>query len=229
MYYYDPRLRYSVPGDMTCSDGRSMQTPHHTTYTRQPDETLVIMAQSGDEGAAAELIRRHRTACVKLAVSILRNARNAEDEVQNAVTRAYLHLGKFQRDSKFSTWLSRIVVNQCLMRLRAARRSRTIYINDMSAQPCRPFDPAACDATPEQALATAEVSSVLRNEIQRIPPLLRNVVVLHEVEQLPMQIVAEKLGISVAAAKSRLVRARLELRHRLERHMDRTGPASLVA
>jgi RNA polymerase sigma-70 factor (ECF subfamily) len=166
---------------------------------------------------------------MKLALSILRNAQDAEDEVQNAFTKAYLHLGKFQQDSKFSTWLTRIVVNQCLMRLRAVKRSRTVYIEDAAPQLQRVFDPVACEATPEQALAKAQVSSVVRNEIGRIPPLLRNVVVLRDVEQLPMPVVAEKLGISVAAAKSRLLRARLELRQRLDRHLGRTGPATLVA
>ena len=206
-----------------------MQNPHFSTFRNDPDEMLVALAQTGDDNAFAELIRRQRTACMKLALSILRNAQDAEDEVQNAFTKAYLHLGKFQHDSKFSTWLTRIVVNQCLMRLRAAKRSRTVYIEDAAPQPQRAFDPVACSDTPEQALAKAQVSSVVRKEIDRIPPLLRNVVVLRDVQQLPMPMVAEKLGISVAAAKSRLLRARLELRQRLERHMGRTGPATLVA
>jgi RNA polymerase sigma-70 factor (ECF subfamily) len=104
-----------------------------------------------------------------------------------------------------------------------------VYIEDANAQTQRPFDPAEAALTPEEALAKVQISSVLQDEICRIPPLLRNVVVLRDVQQLPMQTVAEKLGISVAAAKSRLLRARLELRQRLERHQGRTGPATLVA
>ena len=206
-----------------------MQNPHPIDIRNEPDENLVVLAQAHNESAFAELIRRHRPACMKLAVSILRSAHDAEDEVQNAFCKAYVHLGKFQQDSKFSTWLTRIVVNQCLMRLRATKRSKTVYIEDTSPQPQRPFDPVAPQPTPEQVLAKAQVSSVLQNEIRKIPPLLRNVVLLRDVQQLPMQIVAEKLGISVAAAKSRLLRARLELRQRLERHQGRTGPATLVA
>ena len=206
-----------------------MQNPHPIDIRTESDETLVVLAQARNENAFAELIRRHRSACIKLAVSILRSSHDAEDEVQNAFCKAYVHIGKFQQDSKFSTWLTRIVVNQCLMRLRATKRSKTVYIEDTAPQPQRPFDPAAPQPTPEQMLAKAQVSSVLQNEISRIPPLLRNVVLLRDVQQLPMQIVAEKLGISVAAAKSRLLRARLELRQRLERHQGRTGPATLVA
>jgi len=206
-----------------------MQNPLPTDLKCELDERLVEQAQAGSDAAFAELIRRHRSACIKLALSILRNPHDAEDEVQNAFCKAYLHLGKFQQDSKFSTWLTRIVVNQCLMRLRATKRSRTVYIEDTAPQPQRPFDPVAPDPTPEQALAKEQVTSVLRREIRKIPPLLRNVVLLRDVQQLPMQIVAEKLGISVAAAKSRLLRARLELRQRLERHQGRTGPATLVA
>ena len=206
-----------------------MQNPHLPDMKSEADETLVSLAQRGDPGAFGELIRRHRGACTKLALSILRNPHDAEDEVQNSLCKAFVHIGKFQQDAKFTTWLTRIVVNQCLMRLRAVKRSRVVYIEDANTQTQRPFDPAEAALTPEEQLAKVQISSMLRNEIRRIPPLLRNVVVLRDVQQLPMQTVARTLGISLAAAKSRLLRARLELKQRLERHQGRTGPATLVA
>ena len=89
-----------------------------------PDEILVKMAQAGDNAAFAELVVRHQNSCSKLALSILRDKSDAEDEVQNACWKAYEHIGQFQQDSKFSTWLTRIVVNQCLMRLRQTRQPR---------------------------------------------------------------------------------------------------------
>lgn len=85
------------------------------------DGELVIAAQAGDRDAFTELVRRHQGTCMKLALSVLREREDAEDEVQNALFKAYEHLGQFQRDAKFSTWLSRIVLNQCLMRLRQTR------------------------------------------------------------------------------------------------------------
>ena len=194
------------------------------------DEDLVMQAQAGDNAAFAELIERYRGTCMKLALSILRDKLDAEDEVQNACWKAFEHLGQFQRDAKFSTWLSRIVVNQCLMRLRKDRRARYVYLDDgaMNEEVAKLELPAATP-TPEEQLAQLEVAEVLDHEIHRIPPLLRDVFLLREVQQLPMPEVAGRLGISVAAAKSRLLRARQELRERVARHCGAMGPATLMA
>lgn len=206
-----------------------MQNQPHFHFTDHPDESLVKLAQAGNNQAFAVLIERHHSACEKLAYSILRDRSDAEDEVQNASWKAFEHIGQFQQDSKFSTWLTRIVVNQCLMRLRQARRSRLLYIEDTAGEDSRALDFPSTNESPEESMAKVEVSAVLSHEIRRIPPLLRTVFLLRDVEQLPMQDVADRLGISVAAAKSRLLRARLELRHRLEKHMGRLGPATLLA
>jgi RNA polymerase sigma-70 factor (ECF subfamily) len=194
------------------------------------DEELVVFAQQGDNAAFAELIRRHQNSCLKLALSILRDRSDAEDEVQNALWKAYEHIGQFHQDAKFSTWLTRIVVNQCLMRLRQMKRARLVYLEDaVQGEEQMALDLPEQSDTPEQALGRTEVGQILRGEIARIPPLLRNVFLLRDVQQLPMADVAEQLGISIAAAKSRLLRARLELRTRLERHEGRLGVATLLA
>lgn len=206
-----------------------MQNQQRDAYEGQADEVLVEFSQRGDQCAFAALIERHYSSCGKVAYSILRDLHDAEDEVQNACWKAYEHIGQFQGDARFSTWLTRIVVNQCLMRLRQTRRSRLLYIEDTATEDSPAFDLAASTDSPEQIMADQEVSSVLRNEIRHIPPLLRNVFILRDVQELPMQDVAAKLGISVAAAKSRLLRARLELRNRLEKHQGRFGPATLMA
>ncbi|MBX9600634.1 MAG: sigma-70 family RNA polymerase sigma factor [Bryobacteraceae bacterium] len=196
-----------------------------------PDDELVLKAQSGDHGAFAELIQRHQNSCLKLAVSILRDKQDAEDEVQNACWKAFEHIGQFNRDAKFSTWLTRIVVNQCLMKLRQARRARFLYLDDVQVgEEVQTLELPDTTATPEVAVGRSEVAEVLQKEINRIPPLLRNVFLLRDVQQLEMPVVAKKLGISVAAAKSRLLRARLELRTRMEKHYGaRTGAATLLA
>lgn len=194
------------------------------------EDRLVRMCQRGENGAYAELICRHQTTAMKLALSILRDRQDAEDEVQNAFWKAYEHIGQFQRDSKFSTWFARIVVNQCLMRLRQARRAKFCYLDDGPVG-----DTAAMlelednRRSPEQAVGQAEVAQRLHAEIQRIPPLLRHVFLLRDVQEKPMPEVARQLGISVAAAKSRLLRARAELRNRMRRHHGEMGPAALMA
>ena len=193
------------------------------------DDELVSLAQAGDNEAFAVVINRHYANCFKLAVSILRDRSNAEDEVQNAAWKAFEHIGQFQKDAKFSTWLTRIVVNQCLMRLRQARRAKFVYIDDNTTEDARPFDLRCPSDSPEVDLGNSEVAKVLQGEIRRIPPLLRSVFVMRDVEQRPMQEVADLLGISIPAAKSRLLRARVELRERLQRHQGKLGPATLMA
>ena len=194
------------------------------------DERLVDLAKGGDNDAFAELIERYRTTCLRLALSIVHNDEDAEDEVQNACWKAFDHLAQFQKDAKFSTWLSRIVVNQCLMRLRKDKRARFLYLDEGAAnEEVDTLELPGLDPTPEASLAKGELRRVLRQEIERIPPLLRDVFLLRDVEELPMPAVASQLGITVAAAKSRLLRARLELRARMQKHCGMLGAATLMA
>lgn len=194
-----------------------------------PDEALVDMAQQGNDPAFAELVERHYNSCQKLALSILRDKADAEDEVQNACWKAFEHLAQFNREAKFSTWLTRIVVNQCLMRLRQTRRAKLYYMDDTQVgDEVVTLELRDDNLTPEQELSKSEIAEVVQKEIEKIPVLLRRVFVLRDVQQLPMEAVAEQLGISIAAAKSRLLRARLELRARLSRHQSSLGTASLL-
>lgn len=201
-----------------------------STYGVLSDIDLVELSQSRDQLAFSELVNRHQRAAMKVALSILRDHQEAEDEVQNALCKAYEHIGRFQREAKFSTWLTRIVVNQCLMRLRQMRRAKMLYIEEALAATEEKISLELPDTrkSAEQALGQEEVARVLREEIRRTPPLLRTVFLLRDVEQRPMPEVAEQLGISVAAAKSRLLRARAELRSRMRKHYGAVGPATLM-
>jgi len=203
---------------------------YNTAFAGVEDDALVCLAQDGDNSAFAELIERHLPTCRRLAMSILRDKQDAEDEVQNACWKAFEHIGQFNKDAKFSTWLSRIVVNQCLMRLRKDRRARFLYLDDgVQGEEIATLDLPDQAPTPESTVAQSEVGQILDQEIRRIPPLLREVFILRDVRELPMPDVAKQLGISVAAAKSRLLRARLELRARMEKHTGRLGLATLTA
>lgn len=193
------------------------------------DADLVQSARSGNSDAFTELVNRHYHSSLKLARSILRDLEDAEDEVQNAFTKVFLHLSRFEGNSRFSTWLSRIVVNQCLMRLRKARRTRFAYLDDPGTdEHSVPFELPDPAETPEQSLGRAEVEAVLRREVNGIPPLLREPLLLRESRRLPLATVAQQLNISEAAAKSRLLRARRELRVRLTRHEGTRGLATLL-
>ena len=206
------------------------QMQNREAYTESADDGLVKMCQAGDNDAFDELMKRHQTSVMKIALSIVRDKQDAEDEVQNAFWKAYEHINQFQRDAKFSTWLTRIVVNQCLMHLRQTRRAKFSYIDDLQVgEEVITIELRDNGQSPEEKLAQTEVGQVLAGEIRRTPPLLRNVFLLRDVKEQPMAEVAEDLGVSVAAAKSRLLRARAELRNRMQRHYGRTGPATLIA
>jgi RNA polymerase sigma-70 factor (ECF subfamily) len=198
--------------------------------TRLTDLQLVELSREGCQDAFSELIQRHRRKCVDLGCYFLRNRVDAEDSAQNAFLKAYEHLDQYQGDAEFSTWLGRIVANECLMLMRARRRTRFVYLDAAPAEPkSLPVQLPGKEPDPEGALAFRQLNEVLRFEVGRIPPLMRNVMLLRDIRGLPMSDVADELGISVSAAKSRLVRARAELRLRMVRHYHGNGSSSALS
>ncbi len=178
---------------------------------------LVSLARQGSDAAFNELVRRHHRTMLQTAISILRNREEAEDEVQNAWWKGWRHIRQFEGEARFTTWMTRIVMNQCLMRLRQARRARFVSIDRPDAADTPWMELRDNAEGPESGLRKRQEGALLRREISRIPPLLRHALVLRDVNRMPMPDVAGELGISLAAAKSRLLRARHELRARLER------------
>ena len=186
------------------------------------DDELVRRAQECDDSAFEELMRRTAPASLKLAVSILRDRQEAEDQVQNSYMNAWRHVGQFQREAKFSTWISRIVVNQCLMRLRKLRNANFVsLVTEGPYGETRVVELKDQGQSPEASLCGKELSQALKHEIERLPPLLREVLILRDVDQLSTADVAKKLGLTPSAVKSRLLRARVELRTRLEKYRTR--------
>jgi RNA polymerase sigma-70 factor, ECF subfamily len=184
-------------------------------YRQKTDEELMILCEADGE-AFGELARRYQPVAFRAAYCMLRNSVDAEDQVQAAFCKAFEHIGNFERRAKFSTWLIRIVINECLMQMRRSRRAGAARFSDCHWE-ALPAKDARC--SPEALMRRLVLAKVLRREIRCIPPLFRNVFVLREIERKPMSEVAAELGISVAAAKSRLCRAREELRRRLEPHV----------
>jgi len=194
------------------------------------DAELVILAQQGSEAAFGELVSRHGRTMLQTALSILHNREEAEDEVQNAWWKAWQNIKRFEGEARFTTWVTRIVMNQCLMRLRHERRARFVFLDEPIEGEVRPLlELREPSEGAEQDLGRRQVNELVRREIARIPPMLRNALVLRDVNQLPMPEVAGELGISLAAAKSRLLRARHELKSRLEKYCGELGPATLTA
>lgn len=201
--------------------------PVEEDLTLASEGDLVERARHGDAIAFGELIRRHHGPCLKRAMLMIRNRSDAEDEVQNACWKAFQHLEQYRGEGSFAAWLSRIVENQCLMRIREERNSRFVYLDESTESNVR-IELVGQITDPEDELGWQEVVSLVRREISRIPPLLRNVMLLRDLEQMSMPDVAARLGLSVPAAKSRLMRARMELRSRIRKHCGRKGAGTLM-
>lgn len=181
------------------------------------EDALVTRAQQRDEAAFAELMRRNSSQSLRLAISVLKDREEAEDQVQTSFFKAWTKLPEFQAESKFSTWFRRIVLNQSLMQLRKRKRATLVSIDEPNDDG-RTMEPASRELNAEDHLGNREMADVLRSEVQKLPPLLRDILILKDLEQLSVQDAAAQLGISEPAAKSRLLRAREMLKTRMARH-----------
>ena len=196
-----------------------MRTMRDTDYGTLADTELVRLAREGSQEAFGSLVNKHYRSCLNIATIILRDRGDAQDEVQKAFCKAYQHLDQFHGEAEFLTWLLRIVSNQCLMLIRVRRRARFLYLDsDTVREKSTPIELPAATMNPEHELMHHEMHEVLRREIRHVPPLFRNVLMLRDVLELPMSDVAARLHITIPAAKSRLLRARSELRSRVMRH-----------
>ena len=188
-----------------------------------PDVALVARAKDGDASAFEQLVRQYDRQIFRVAQHITQNREDAEDITQDVFFKAYTKLDQFQGNSKFSTWLVRIAVNESLMRLRKRKTSKTVSMDEdvHTDEGSIPRDFAEWRPNPEQQYNQAELGDILRKTIQGLPPGFRTVFTLRDIENLSTEETAEALGLSVPAVKSRLLRARLQLRERLSRYFRR--------
>ena len=178
------------------------------------DAVLVSTAKSGDANAFVELSKRHSNRLLQTTYRITRNRQDAEDAVQDSLLKAFTHLNDFQEKSSFSTWLTRIAINSALMILRKKRVCVEISIDggDDSGETYERWEPRSLTEDPENRFARSEREELLRDAILRLPPVIREAVELRQARDYSTREIAQALGISVAAVKSRLSRARLTLR-----------------
>ena len=181
---------------------------------------LVQAAKRGDVSAYEELVKRYDRNVFRIAQHITQNREDAEDVVQDAFLKAYENLDQFQGNSKFYTWLVRIAVNEALMKLRRRRSDRTVSLDEdiETEEDTMPREVADWSPNPEQLYKQGELKDILRKTIQGLPASFRTVFVLRDVEGLSTEETAEALDLSIPAVKSRLLRARLQLRERLHKY-----------
>jgi RNA polymerase sigma-70 factor, ECF subfamily len=178
------------------------------------DEVLVSTAKSGDVNAFVELSKRHANRLLQTTYRITKNRQDAEDALQDSLLKAFSHLKDFQEKSSFSTWLTRIAINSALMILRKKHGGFEISIDgpDSPSDTCVRWESKSLTEDPESGYVRREREELLRDAILRLPPVFREVVELRQAREYSAREIAQALGISVGAVKSRLSRARMTLR-----------------
>jgi RNA polymerase sigma-70 factor (ECF subfamily) len=186
---------------------------------------LVNRAREGDGSAFSALIRQYEGKIFRLAMNITQNREDAEDVLQEAFLKAYEHLDQFQGNSKFYTWIVRIAVNQALMKLRKRKTDRSVSLDEQidTGEDTVAREIAAWDPDPEVQYSQDELNTILTEAIDGLAPIYRTVFTLRDVDGLSTEETAEALDLSVPAVKSRLLRARLQLRDKLTRFFKRKG------
>lgn len=195
-----------------------------TDWQEADDATLIRQIAAGETRAFEILMRRHNQKLYRAARSILLNDVDAEEAVQEAWWKAYQHFGDFRGDAKPSTWLTRIAINEALMRRRRnkSRDSVIEYIDPMQFDDDMPaFQPSAPVTTePDSRLETSELRRALEEQIDALPEIYRTAFMLCGVDQMSAKDAAKALGIATVTVRVRYMRARRMLRNALAKQLD---------
>jgi RNA polymerase sigma-70 factor (ECF subfamily) len=194
-----------------------------------PENEMVAQAQAGDEGAFAKLYSQYNRRVYRLALNVTHNPQDAEDAVQSAFLKAFTHLGQFRRESRFSTWLTRIAVNEALALCRRDARNRVSLDEsaEIRGEPSTPREIEDGKDDAEERYSKLELQALLSRVAGKLEPALRLVFILRYVQDLSTEATARQLGLSVSAVKSRLLRACLKMRRRLSQFADENSGLAL--
>jgi RNA polymerase sigma-70 factor (ECF subfamily) len=184
-----------------------------TGINKDSDGTLVSAAKRGDTQAFEELVLRHKQRVLAVAQRITNNREDAEDVVQESFHKAFLHLDAFQQKSRFSTWLTRIAMNEALMLLRR-RRGFLEVLPESPDDGVKSGSEAFVDQspTPEESCWRRERTDLLTKAINRLGPTIRRAILLRDIEERSLEETAQILGASIGAIKARLFQGRRKLR-----------------
>jgi RNA polymerase sigma-70 factor (ECF subfamily) len=205
--------------NMTTADS----TEFAGTAVASDDLDLVHAVQSGDVSAFDQLVGRYDLKLLRIAQNVTHNREDSQDAVQESFLKALQHLSEFREHSQFSTWLFRITVNQALMKLRKRRTTIDVSLDEAfrADEDLLPREVADGAPNPEELYRASELRDILIKALQELRPILRTVFVLRDVEELSIDQTAEVLDLSPSAVKSRLWRARLQLRELLSDYFSK--------
>ena len=187
------------------------------------ERTLVVAAKNGDEQAFETLFKRYQRKTLAVVLRYTRVVEDAEDIVQQSFYKAFVHLCQFQGESSFSTWLTRIAINEALMFLRRIGATREVPIDDIrDAQGAASLGIPDSNADPETRCSQREEVRILSKAVRDLSPGLRTTIVLSELRELSTSDTARRMGLSVAAVKARIFRGKRELRQELASYLKPT-------
>jgi RNA polymerase sigma-70 factor, ECF subfamily len=186
------------------------------------DMTLIAAAKNGNHQAFEVLVDRHARRLFFVALRVTRNREDAEDVVQQSFQKTFVHLNSFVGRSSFSTWLTRVAINEALMLLRKNRGSREVLIDDLNGDEGTATSLEVPDSTPdpEASYSQREWVGMLSSAMNELTPGTRKAFQLRELDERSTEETARIMGISVNAVKARLFHGRRKLRERLERPVE---------
>lgn len=186
------------------------------------DAELVAGAKTGDVHSFELLVERHEGKIFSLAQRMTRNREDAEDVVQQSFHKAFIHLGKFEGDSLFSTWLTRIAINEALMLLRKRRGTREVPMAESSTgdETALPLDIPDVGPSPEDSCLQREQERILSAAVNELAPGTRKAIELRELGELSTGETAQVMGLSVGAVKARVFHGRRKLRETLKPYVQ---------
>jgi RNA polymerase sigma-70 factor (ECF subfamily) len=190
------------------------------------DLDLVHASKNGDVAAFEQLVKKYDGKLLRIAQSVTHNREDSQDAVQEAFLKAYQNLAEFREDSKFSTWLIRITLNQSLMKLRKQRATQEVSLDEDFQAEILPMEITDWAPNPEQLYRATELRNILIKTLKELSPILRAVFVLRDIERLSIDETAEVLNISHVAVKARSWRVRLQLRERLNKYFRKQTEAT---
>jgi RNA polymerase sigma-70 factor, ECF subfamily len=187
------------------------------------DLDLVHATQNGDVSAFEQLVGRYDRKLLRIAHHVTHNREDSQDAVQESFLKALQHLSEFREHSQFSTWLFRITVNQALMELRKRRTTVDVSLDEafQGDEDILSREVADRAPNPEELCRASELRDILIKALQELRPILRTVFVLRDVEGLSIDQTADVLDLSPSAVKTRLWRARLQLRELLSDYFSK--------
>ena len=188
-----------------------------------PDEDDLILVDrvlAGDRRAFESLVRRHERRVFRVTLALLGNIEDAEEAMQDTFVKAFRHLGQFRKESRFTTWLTRIAVNDAIQKRNVQKNFVPLAEAETAEEHFAPKRYEPWRSNPEQLYGKQEIHRFVEEAIQSLPEIYREAFVLRDIEELSAQEAAEVLGIKVPALKTRLLRARLLMRESLAEKLE---------